>query len=208
MSEPRFGAALTLQQYEAILDSVADAVFTINRDYVITSFNRAAEQATGFDRVEAVGRFCYDVLRSSVCRPVGDCPMTQLLATGSASLTRQYSVLTRHDKEMPFSVSVYPLHDGAGGIVGGIETFRALPPVDAVGTPASGPSKAAASGLSLRMPLGMRVLEASQRRVIEEVLRRHHWNRSAACEELGLSRTTLWRKMRKLGINPQPPESA
>lgn len=203
MSKPHFGAALSLQQLEAVLDAVSDAVVTMNRDYVITSFNRAAEQATGSARTDAIGRLCSEILSSFVCQHVGECPMTQLLAADSASITRQYSVSTRHAEQTLRSVSVYPLRDGLGRVVGGIETFRSLQPAGASSVAAD-----AVRGIQLLEPTGARILETSQRRVIEEVLRRHRWNRSAACEELGLSRTTLWRKMRRLGIRPQPPREA
>jgi transcriptional regulator with PAS, ATPase and Fis domain len=34
------------------------------------------------------------------------------------------------------------------------------------------------------------------------VLRKHGWNRSKAAGELGIDRTTLWRKIKKLGLRP------
>lgn len=43
-------------------------------------------------------------------------------------------------------------------------------------------------------------LEAAQAPVIREALRRHHGNRTRAAHSLGVSRNTLWRKMRTLGI--------
>ncbi len=184
-----------------MLDAVSDAVITVDRDFIVTSFNRAAEQATGTERSRAVGRSCRDVLRNAVCAHVGDCPMTQLLATGSACITRQYTA-DRQGQEAPFSMSVYPLRDKAGTIVGGVEIFRRLVPAGSWSAFAEPGAKAASSTARLKPPEGIHPLEASQRRVIEEVLRRHHWNRAAACKELGLSRTTLWRKMRKLGIAP------
>jgi len=43
-------------------------------------------------------------------------------------------------------------------------------------------------------------LELSEARAIRDALRRHGGNRILTARELGLSRTTLWRKMRRLGI--------
>jgi transcriptional regulator with PAS, ATPase and Fis domain len=37
---------------------------------------------------------------------------------------------------------------------------------------------------------------------IVSILRKHNWNRAAAADELGVHKTTLWRKMKRLGINP------
>ncbi|NDY43754.1 PAS domain-containing protein, partial [Dissulfurirhabdus thermomarina] len=46
------------------LDSIADGVFTVNRQWRITSFNRAAEEITGWKREDALGRPCREVFRS------------------------------------------------------------------------------------------------------------------------------------------------
>ena len=43
---------------EAILESISDGVFTVDSDWLVTSFNRAAEEITGILRHEAVGRPC------------------------------------------------------------------------------------------------------------------------------------------------------
>ena len=44
-----------------LLDSVPDGVFTVDAEWCITSFNRAAEQITGIRRQEALGRRCCEV---------------------------------------------------------------------------------------------------------------------------------------------------
>jgi len=202
MKPARSLGGLSLLQVETVLDVVSDAVLTVDRDYRITSFNRAAEHGTGIERTRALGRPCRDVLRSAVCAHVGDCPMMQLLASGSESITRQYLV-TKNGHEVPFLVSVYPLLDKSGALVGGIETFRRLQPGAAAADNGDTASRRPMAAWS-RPAARTRPLEASQRRVIEEVLRQHQWSRAAACRELGLSRATLWRKMRRLGIAPPP----
>lgn len=52
---------------EAILESISDGVFTVDSDWRITSFNRAAEEITGVLREEALGQRCSEVFRSSMC---------------------------------------------------------------------------------------------------------------------------------------------
>jgi transcriptional regulator with PAS, ATPase and Fis domain len=47
---------------------------------------------------------------------------------------------------------------------------------------------------------GPGTFEAAESRVIREALARHGGNRSATARELGIHKTTLWRKMKKLGI--------
>nr|HID59325.1 PAS domain S-box protein [Desulfobacterales bacterium] len=46
---------------KTILDSIADGVFTVDSQWKITSFNKAAEKITGIKSTEALGRHCWDV---------------------------------------------------------------------------------------------------------------------------------------------------
>jgi len=39
-------------------------------------------------------------------------------------------------------------------------------------------------------------------KTIVETLARHNWNQAAAAKELGIHKTTLWRKLKRLGIRP------
>ncbi|HSZ54548.1 MAG TPA: helix-turn-helix domain-containing protein, partial [Tepidisphaeraceae bacterium] len=44
-------------------------------------------------------------------------------------------------------------------------------------------------------------LEAPERRIIEAALRRNQWNRQATAAQLDINRTTLYKKMRKYGLD-------
>jgi DNA-binding NtrC family response regulator len=50
------------------------------------------------------------------------------------------------------------------------------------------------------MPLS-EALEEPERQIILHALRLNHWNRHATAEQLGVNRTTLYKKMKKLGID-------
>jgi len=50
-----------------MLDSINEGVFTVDQDWRITSFNRAAERITGIARQEALGKLCSEVFRASIC---------------------------------------------------------------------------------------------------------------------------------------------
>ena len=53
--------------FRVILDSIADGVFTVDRDWAVTSFNRAAERILGIPRDQAIGQKCHDVFHASIC---------------------------------------------------------------------------------------------------------------------------------------------
>ncbi len=43
-------------------------------------------------------------------------------------------------------------------------------------------------------------LEGPERQIILETLQQHHWNRNATADQLGINRTTLYKKMKRLGL--------
>lgn len=47
-------------------------------------------------------------------------------------------------------------------------------------------------------------LEGPERQIILQVLRANNWNRNATADQLGVNRTTLYKKMRKLGLADPP----
>jgi PAS domain S-box-containing protein len=48
--------------------------------------------------------------------------------------------------------------------------------------------------------------ERLERARLIEALERHHWNRTRTARELGISRVTLWKRIRRLGIEAGPEE--
>ncbi len=47
-------------------------------------------------------------------------------------------------------------------------------------------------------------MEGPERAIILEVLELNHWNRNATADALGINRTTLYKKMKRLGLMPAP----
>lgn len=109
---------------DLIVESVADGVFTVDRNWQITSFNRAAELITGWTRDEAVGQYCSDVFKSSICGK--NCAIAESLYSGAPVANRSIEVEGRDGKKIPISISAAPLVDHEGNVVGGVETFRDL----------------------------------------------------------------------------------
>lgn len=113
---------------DVILDSVADGVFTVDRKWRITSFNRAAEKITGVPRDQAVGQQCCDIFRASICE--SDCALKQALRTGHPVVNKAVFVVDPQGRRIPISVSAAQLKDKNGKVIGGVETFRDLTEVE------------------------------------------------------------------------------
>jgi PAS domain S-box-containing protein len=113
---------------EVILDSIADGVFTVDRDWNITSFNRAAERITGVDRDQAIGQKCFDVLRADICQTA--CALRQTIETGEELIDHRVTILDAEGRRVKVSISTAVLRDQDGKIVGGVETFRDLTPME------------------------------------------------------------------------------
>jgi len=114
----------SLRSTQIILESISDGVFTVDRDWRITSFNRAAEEITGVSREEAVGKPCSEVFRASMCEV--DCALRHTLETGTPVINKSAFIIDAEGRRIPISVSTALLHDEKGDIVGGAETFRDL----------------------------------------------------------------------------------
>ncbi len=113
---------------DVILDSIADGVFTVDRQWRVTSFNRAAVEITGLPRDEALGRPCREVFRSNICAE--DCALRHTMGTGESVHSRNVTIARADGKRLPVSIRTALLRDEDGAIIGGVETFRDLTVVE------------------------------------------------------------------------------
>lgn len=107
-----------------LLDCVPDGVFTVDADWRITSFNRAAEQITGIPRQSALGQRCCDVFRASICESA--CALKQTLATKRPVVNKVVYIVNAAGQRVPISISTAVLKDDQGQVTGGVESFRDL----------------------------------------------------------------------------------
>ena len=113
---------------EVILDSITDGVFTVDGDWLITSFNRAAEEITGVLKEEAVGQHCSDVFHASICET--NCAIKEMFESRQPVLNRAAYIINANGQRVPISVSAALLKDKTGNVIGGVETFRDLSAVE------------------------------------------------------------------------------
>lgn len=113
---------------QTILDSINEGVFTVDLDWRITSFNRAAEKITQVRREEALGSRCCDVFRASICENA--CALRRTLSSGRPILNATAHIINQKGERIPIRISTALLKDPAGRPVGGVETFQDLSPIE------------------------------------------------------------------------------
>jgi PAS domain S-box-containing protein len=121
---PRSKRSIPVVEAEAILDAVAEGLFTVDAQWRITRFNPAAEAITGFKAEEAVGQHCWNIFRTDVCE--SDCVLREAMARGGKLPRREVTVLDRQNRELPIEASATVWTDARGNFAGGVETFRDL----------------------------------------------------------------------------------
>jgi len=204
-----------------ILDNLAEGVFTLDSDWRFTSYNKAAEDLTGYTREQAIGRHCFELLKSTRC---GDsCPVRLAIKTGQTQRNQLISVRHRRGHRVWLCVSANAMRDEGGSIIGGLQLLRAARCVEdaCCDTAAEGkvhdcehaeqaanireaargysrPSQRAILAAELAPePPDARLPEAEK---LANVLQANGWNRQRTAELLGISRSTLWRRMKEYGL--------
>jgi PAS domain S-box-containing protein len=107
-----------------ILASMQGGLFTIDKDARITSFNRAAEQITGFKKEEVLNKKCYTILRSNICN--SKCRLKRTLETGESMSNYDATIKDKAGKEIPINVTTSALRSSNNEIIGALEIFRDL----------------------------------------------------------------------------------
>lgn len=127
------GGNLKVEDFAArdILNSIADGVYITDRDRNIVFWNRTAEQITGWGPSAVVGRSCRDNLLVHVDKDGHQlcgkehCPLHRAMVTGARSVAPVLVFAQHKDgQRVPVEVSVAPLFNAAGEVIGGIELFR------------------------------------------------------------------------------------
>ncbi len=118
----------TMQREVTILDSVNEGVFTVDLQWRITAFNKAAERITGVSRELAIGSPCCEVFRANVCE--SNCELRRTLASGQPVVNATAHIINRRGERVPIRISTALLKDNEGIVVGGVETFQDLTQVE------------------------------------------------------------------------------
>lgn len=95
--------------YEAILNSMSETVYVVDREMRIQYVNRAAEKLTGYSRDESVGKFCHHIFCEESYRCKDLCPPRQAMEKMSPILHREAETKTKHGDVRQTQISISPL---------------------------------------------------------------------------------------------------
>jgi len=107
---------------QSILDSLDEGVYTINNRWEITSFNKTAEEITGFKRDEVIGRVCSSVLDTPLCKK--NCPLKELLSSRTAVHNVLSHFTHKQGEKIPVIINVGLFREEEGKALGAVTTFR------------------------------------------------------------------------------------
>ena len=124
----RMAYSRTRNDQDVILDSINEGVFTIDLDWRITSFNRAAEVTTGVNRKNALHQPCRDIFQANICKK--NCALKQTFETGQPVVNANAFIVNHQGQRVPIRISTAILKNDAGDIIGGVESFRDLSQIE------------------------------------------------------------------------------
>lgn len=179
------------EEQEEIVDLLADlagvAYFRVDRNQRIVAASRALAELVGRCREDLVGSSCLTVMRCREC--LEGCPVEEDEELRSSGVT------LHRVEGGPLEVlhSGRVLRDDDGEVIGFLEVVRPLNgaphPGRHLDPEASWEESAFAAGLSEE--------ERVEARRIRQALQKTRYRREPAAALLGISRTTLWRKMKQ-----------
>ena len=109
------------------LHAIGDAVLVTDAQGRITRMNPVAEQLTGWQQAQALGRPVADVFHiiHETTREPAEVPVTRVLATGEIlGLANHTSLIARDGREHPIADSAAPIRNAAGQVDGVVLVFR------------------------------------------------------------------------------------
>lgn len=110
---------------DSVLENIGEAILIIDPEFRIVYFNKRAEEITGFKRIEALGKHCYEILRLYNCN--NGCPAQNMINKGE-SFVDYYSELIRKDEvPIPVAIRFSILKNPGRSLSGGIIAVRDMP---------------------------------------------------------------------------------
>lgn len=119
-----------MERSRALVNSIADGIYTVDTSMRITAFSRSLERMTGYSEEEVLGAHCRDVLQTNVCDT--DCPLRWTLENEKPIQNCRASLASRQGESIPAFISSELLRDSDGRISGCIGIVRDRSEVEAL----------------------------------------------------------------------------
>ncbi|MBI5026637.1 MAG: sigma 54-interacting transcriptional regulator [Nitrospirae bacterium] len=107
---------------DSIINSLADGVFTTDREMRITSFNEGLERLTGLKQQDILGLFCKEVLKGDNCN--SECPLSWTLKNGYGLARYRERIVDNNGNTIPVYICTAFLRDHAGEVTGLVATIK------------------------------------------------------------------------------------
>ncbi|HCY75627.1 MAG TPA: sigma-54-dependent Fis family transcriptional regulator [Ignavibacteriales bacterium] len=110
------------QRTDTILNSLAEGVITVDKEFKITFINEAASLMTGFHKDEVIGKICKNVFKSEFC--LENCPIARILKFGKSIFDFDSQIECKDSTPVPIRLNAALLRDENNNPSGGVITFR------------------------------------------------------------------------------------
>ncbi len=113
--------------YKKIIENLHDGLYFVDKNKIITFWNKSAEKISGFTAKDVIGKSCQENILThitsegkGICNNC--CPLAETISDGEP---RGSNVFIHHKDghRIPVSVRVSTLTDEKGNIIGGVEIF-------------------------------------------------------------------------------------
>jgi diguanylate cyclase (GGDEF)-like protein/PAS domain S-box-containing protein len=113
--------------YERIVENLHNGLYFVDRNRIITYWNKAAEQISGYTANDVIGTSCSNNILTHVDSEghnlcTGMCPLASTISYGKPREAEIY-MHHKYGHRIPVSVRVSTLTDRDGNTIGGIELF-------------------------------------------------------------------------------------
>lgn len=115
-------------EFKLILDSLAEGVCTIDKNWNIISFNRAAEKLTGLKAKEILNKPASMVFDPEHCQ----CSefLKKTMSAGEKFVDKKSRIMCSKTGCIPVKLNTTPMYDNSGDIIGVVMAFRDISDVE------------------------------------------------------------------------------
>lgn len=122
-------------QRDEILDSIGEGLLTVDKNFKINFFNRAAEQITGYKREEVLNQFCKYIFKCELCET--KCPIGLILESGNPLYDFRSNIEIKDGSRKPIKLNAAILKNDSDQPIGGVISFRDLSEIESIKKDAS-----------------------------------------------------------------------